>query len=286
VPSERAARAGETVSAAPRAGDFDRDAAERVLRRAIELADDVSDRSEWGISEQALIEAADELGIDPAVVRRAATEERVGSLVEHHPRADRLVGPAVVGVSRILDVPGDEALARVDRWLRRHGALRRQRLDDGSGGGGVAHYTRRSDPAAGVQRALRSVAGHEDLGRVRRLAVTCAPIDAERSLVQLRADLTSERTIALAGGSSVAAVGSTVSIAQVFAGSPWLWLGVPASAALGVGVLRARAHGLPDIELALAGVLDRVAADDVATGRLDAVTDRLLTGFRRGRRSA
>ncbi len=276
--------------------EFDHDAAERVLRRAIDLAEQQAGGSDRGLSESALIEAAEELGVDPAAVRLAAAEERVGVLATRPARADRLVGPAVLSATRVIDLPCDEAMDAVDRWLRRAGSLRRQRRSDGDGPGVTAWYTRRSDPAAGLQRTMRSVTGQEQLGRVGRLRVDSYPLAAvpaddrsgpeDRSLVVLSADLGVERAAVLAGGSTVAVAGSTSSVAAVLAGVPWVWIGIPASAAVGLGAFRVRAHGLPDVQLSLDGALDRIAAGDLPGGVIDDVRSRLLSGLNRSRRTA
>ncbi len=271
--------------------EFDHDAAERVLRRAIDLAEQQTGDTHHGLSESALIEAAEELGVDPAAVRLAAAEERVGLLATRHGRVDRLVGPAVVSATRVIDLPSDEAMDAVDRWLRRVGSLRRQRRSDTDGPGAMAVYTRRSDAAAGLQRTVRSVAGQEQLGRVGRLRVDTYPLDPEapddeRSLVVLSADLGVERTAVLAGGSTVAVAGSTSSVAAVLAGVPWVWIGIPASAAVGLGAFRVRAHGLPDVRMSLDGVLDRIAAGDLPGGVLDDVRSRLRSGLSKSRRTA
>ena len=266
--------------------EFDHDAAERVLRRAIDLAEQQPGGSDRGLSESALIEAAEELGVDPAAVRLAAAEERVGVLATRPARADRLVGPAVLSATRVIDLPCDGAMDAVDRWLRRVGSLRRQRRSDGDGPGVTAWYTRRSDPAAGLQRTMRSVSGQEQLGRVGRLRVDTGALDDGRSLVVLTADLGVERTAVLAGGSTVAVAGSTASVAATFASVPWVWIGIPASAAVGLGAFRIRAHGLPDVQMSLDGVLDRIAAGDLPGGVLDDVRSRLRSGLNRSRRTA
>ena len=53
---------------------MDRDAAERVLRRAVHLDGDVA-RYDERVAVQALLDAADELGIDRSEVQRAIVEE-------------------------------------------------------------------------------------------------------------------------------------------------------------------------------------------------------------------
>lgn len=258
---------------------FDREAAERILRRAIELADPGPGTSAASaVSEQALVEAAEELGVDPAVVRRASSEERLGLLEEGSGRGDALVGPAAVTVARLVDGPAVATLERADRWIRRSGGLRRRRL---SADALVADYARRSDVAASLQRALRTVTGREDLGRIRRLRALAHPVGDDRCVLALGADLGAERTATIAAGSSIAGVGSTVSLVEAVTSTPWLWAGVPLSLAAGVGVMRVRARTVPEVELVLEGVLERVAGGDVPAGVISEVRSRLLGGLTR-----
>ena len=253
---------------------FDRDAAERVLRRAIELAERDHLRDDLdGVSEQALVEAADELGVDVGAVRRAAAEERLGVLDHEHRLVDRIAGPATVSATRFVDGAADQVMGLVDAWLRRTGGLKRRRLD---AHGLTADYVRRSDAVAGMQRTLRSVTGREDLGRVRRVRVVVQPVDATRCVVALVADLEVERTVAIVGGSSVAGVGSAVSVVQAVTTWPLWWAGVPASLAAGVGLLRLRVRSVPDTEVSLQGVLDRVSVAEEPVGVLGDVRERLL----------
>lgn len=265
--------------------DFDREAAARVLRRAVELAErDAGPRRPDGVSEQALVEAAEELGVDPTAVRRAAAEERLGVL--HGAvasRVDRVAGPASVSVTRVVALPAAEAMDVVDQWLRRNGTLRRRRLDEPAL---VAEYARRSDLLAGLQRSVRSVRGQEHLGRVRRLRVVVEPSGPERAVVAMVADLELERTAALTGGGSIAGVGSSWALVEAIGSSAWWWAGVPASLAAGLGVVRWRARSVPDVEVALQGVLDRVAADDLGGGVIADVRERLRAGWPRPGRTA
>jgi hypothetical protein len=252
--------------------EFDRDAAERVLRRAVRLSEQADQGDDpHGISEQALIEAADELGVEVEVVRRAAVEERLGLLVTTRRRGDQLVGVGRIRVHR--DVPGEpgELLARLDAWLRRIGSFRRQRGD-----ARTAQYARRGDPTSWVQRSTRTLRGQEDLRRVQRLHVTATPLGAGRCLVVVDADLELERSLTLAAGTGVAGVGSSVAVVEALVWTPWLWLGVPASIAAGTGLLVARAHGVPDVEASLEGLLDRVEAGGLPSSVLGEVTDRVV----------
>lgn len=260
---------------------FDRDGAERVLRRAIELATrEQAPQVADVVSEQALVEAAEELGVEVSAVRRAAAEERLGVLEGDPTLVDRVAGPASVGATRLVDGAAPAVLEQVDVWLRRSGTLRRRRLDPTRH---LADYARRSDAVAGLQRTARSVAGRERLSRVRRLQVVVQPADDGRCVVALIADLEVERTVAVVGGSSVAGVGSSVSVIEATTATPWWWLGVPASLALGLGLLRARARAVPDVETELQGVLDRVVAGELPTGVLGEARARLMGGLGRRR---
>lgn len=256
--------------------EFDRDAAERIIRRAVELAEDGPTGSD-GISQLALVEAADELGVDRGVVLRAVSEERLGLLREQDVAVDRLVGPPLVVASSLVPGRPEDALELVDTWLRRIGAFRRRRHR-----GASAEYTRRSDVAASVQRAVRSLTGEGDLRRVHLLRVDACAVDDDRCLVSLVADLSKERRWALVGGSGVAGTGSVVSSAFALGdmfgpgAMSWWWLGVPASMAAGAGILVARASGLDDVEAGLGGVLDRVAAGTPPPSVLSDVGRRLL----------
>lgn len=247
---------------------FDRDAAERILRRAVEL--DESGPSLEGISERALVEAAEELGVDSSAVVRAASEERLGLLRDGSGLVERIAGPAVVTVTRTVDGAPAEVLDRIDGWLRRAGTLRRRRLGDD-----FALYARRDDPLAGVQRALRAVSGEENLSRVGRLRVSVRAVDERRSLVALGADLRVERTLVLVGASGVVGIGSA---ASAFAGMQvgWPWLGVPVSCAAGAAILVGRVGSLDDVETVLAGMLDRVVAGEKPSGVLGPLSRRLL----------
>lgn len=240
--------------------DFDRDAAERILQRAVALGEGDLGAGD-GISGRALVEAAEELGLDPAVVLRAMSEEQLGLLRRERAVADRLVGPATVTATRLVTGKAEQVTEQVDAWLRRAGGVRRNRFDTG-----YATYVRRSDAIAGLQRTVRSITGEEHLGRVNHLTVRVNDVDGASSLVALIADLRVERTVTLAGGATLAGVGSAASGVLAVAGTTWLWLGVPASFAAGAGVLAGRASQMSDVQSALDGVLDRIAAGDAPAG--------------------
>lgn len=251
-----------------------RDAAERVLRRAVELADQPGDRSDQ-VPLQALLDAAAELDIGADRVRLAVAEERLGLLSAQHRRTDALVGPDRVLRARVVAGEPAEVLERVDAWMRRGRVLRRIRrsVDE-------AAYARRSDPLAAAQRALRAAGGHEQLAHVKQLRVLVSPAGNDRTLVGLLVDLRRSRTAAAAGGVAVAATGTVTAGVSALTWVPWAWLGVPVAAAGGIGVLAARKAWVGGVAPELEALLDAVASGAVPGSVLEDLAGRLLGGPR------
>lgn len=236
---------------------FDRAAAERVLRRAIELHDaQWDDRDDLRLDEAVLREAAEELGVDPATVRQAAAEERLGVLVGSPHRGDRLVGPGRLVATRIVELGADAALERADLWLRKVDAFRRRRR-----GARSAEYSRRGDVVAAVQRGARTLAGHEGVSALRTLTVMVEPVGDHHAVLALVADLERQRRQTVVAGGSVAAGGTAAASSAALIATPYWWLAVPGSLAAGAGLLRARARGLGDVQTSLDGLADWIASD-------------------------
>ena len=113
---------------------LDRETVGRVLRRASDLSDNEQEPLPQlgGVSEQALVEAAGEVGISAVAVRRALAIERLDPLPRHHV-GDRLVGAPVVAVDAEVCGSAADLLARMDAWLVDGHHLRRDRLRDCGG---------------------------------------------------------------------------------------------------------------------------------------------------------
>lgn len=272
-PSADDARTGDPRAADervedPRVGDtrsddqagsvrLDRDAAERVLRRAVELdsGDDAHDRR---ISLQALLEAADELGIDRAEVHRAVHEQQIGLLDVRRRRSDRLLGPDRFVAVRAVEGAPERVVGICDEWLRRGGVLRRTRSPATTGmSGQVVDYTRRTDAVAGVQRAFHSAVGSERLVHVRRVRLVVTDMDDGRTAVGLIVDASRSRTNATAGAGAVTACGSLMSMAALHGAN--VLAGVAASAAAGFGVIALRRSLTAGVPEELEALLDAVA---------------------------
>ncbi len=265
---------------------IDRDAAERVIRRAVALSESAADDD--GLSVAALLDAADELGMDRTEIERALAEERVGLLADGTRAGDRWLGPDRVVVARVVEGSPDEALERLDAWMRLGRVLRRVRRESDR-----AVYARRSDPTAIVQRTVRAARGGERLARVRRLGASVVAVGDGRCLVVLSVDTTASRVTAAAGATTVAATGVVTAGVAAVEWIPWAWVGVPVALAGGVGVAAARRAYLADVDEDLEAVLDDLVAGgrpvtlvDSVTSRVAGATDRGLAAFRSRRPGA
>ena len=260
-------------TAAPAAGArdvVDRDAAERILRRAVELSEQV-DADVDGVRIGALFHAADQLGMEPNDLRRALAEEQLGLLAQPSRRSDRILGADQVVVARVVPGAPDEVLERLDLWMRQARVLRRVRRDTHQ-----AVYARRGDPAAVVQRSIRALHGSERLARVRRLGVAVVAVGEAETLVSLRVDTSASRAVAAASGLTVAASGVVTAGLTAVTWVPWAWLGVPVAAAGGVGVMAARKGYVADVDDDLEAVLDQLAGGGRPVSLFDAVAARVV----------
>jgi len=252
-----------------------RDAAERVIRRAVSLSDAATDDD--GLSVAALLDAADELGMDRTEVERALAEERVGLLADGTRVGDRWLGPDRVVVARVVEGSPDEALERLDAWMRLGRVLRRVRRESDR-----VVYARRSDPAAIAQRTVRAARGGERLARVRRLVASVVAVGDSRCLVVLSVDTSASRVTAAAGATTVAATGVVTAGVAAVEWVPWAWVGVPVALAGGAGVAAARRAYLADVDEDLEAVLDDLAAGGRPVTLVDSVTSRLAGATDRG----
>lgn len=249
---------------------LDREAAERVLRRAVELGDQPEDAgADYDL--EVLVAAAHDLGVPSSAVHRAAAEEQAGLLEGAPGSLDRLVGPAAISAARVVPFPAPRAMELVDDWLRRPWAFKRVRATET-----VGEYRRRNDVVAGMQRSARSLTGRENADKVKAVRVVTQQLGPSEAIVALVVDLRASRTFAEVGGSFVAGSGALLSSVSALAWAPWAWLGIPASAAAGAGVLVTRRAWTRGIDVELEGLLDRVEAGERSPTMIAGLTDRFL----------
>lgn len=252
---------------------LDRRAVERVLARAAELqgisgGEDDAD----AITEDRLLDIAKEAGLAPTSVRQALAEERTRIQGDDEAESHwlvRVAGPAVVSASRTILGEPEAMVAALDSWMQRDECMQVQRRFADR-----VVWEPRTDWFGAVKRNLRIGGRSYHLARARQVAATVVPVDADRTLVRLDADLSQTRSNLVRaggalgagglflGGSSAMVLGGVahvaVALAVVTGGIPIL------AAGAGAYALMRRHHGFADrIALALEQVLDRLEYGDV-----------------------
>ena len=240
------------------------EARQRVLRRALELAD--SAETVVSDDEAALTAAATELGIAPSFVTQAIAEERAGLLA---PSAlsflDRLAGPAAAVAT--MRVERAEPLAAVGFWLERAHSLRRVQADTTQG-----VWVRRSDLVAAARRTMAGVTGSGALGDRREVRVTATPAGDDAWLVRLEADVHRQRVVHISAGATMSGTGLSL-VALGASGAllaPAAFVGAPAAVG-GLLLVRSNRNRVRRVEHELLRVLDAVARGQAPLGPLDAV---------------
>jgi hypothetical protein len=236
---------------------LDRAALERVLARAAELQGETGEPAE-ALSEDQILELGVEVGLSPQHLRQALAEERtrVGAPPPASGVLGRLVGPAVVSSTRTVRGSPASTLAQLDDWMQREECLRVKR-----------HFPDRIiwEARQGLFDTLRrslNVGGRSYvLSRAHEVSATVVPVDGERSLVRLDADLGTHRSSVAGQGATLVGLGAAASGVAAVLGVLVPVAVVPAIAAGAIGYYQARtrhARALARTQLALEQVLDRL----------------------------
>ena len=189
--------------------ELDRPAVDRVLRRASELAPPPPGTlaSFSGISEEVLLAAAAEVGLDPGAVRVSLAIERLGP-VAPATRADRVLGAPDVVIDRLVALDATAAIDRLDRLLVLEHQLRPRRTRPDA-----REWHRQRGTVGAARRVAKTMAGGSGLSKVARLQATASAVDEQRTVLRLVADRRSQRSgVATAGAvtGGLAAVGRGV----------------------------------------------------------------------------
>jgi hypothetical protein len=246
---------------------LDRRAVERVLARAAELqgiggGEDDSD----AITEDKLLEIAKEAGLAVTSVRQALAEERTrinNDTADDSRWLVRVAGPTSVSASRTIPGEPEAIIAYLDAYMQRDECMQVQRRFADR-----VTWEARNDWVAAIKRGLRSGGRSYQLSRASQVAATVVPVDDNRSLVRLDADLAPSRTNVVRAGGAVTATG-LVTGGTLFAGATvahvalGIVLGLAAFpiaiAGGGAYLILRRHHGFAErISLALEQVLDRL----------------------------
>jgi hypothetical protein len=182
------------------------------------------------IAEASLIAAAEEVGLSVDAVRRSIAVERLGPLPDAR-LGDRILGPAQVYADGEVDVPSDDALARVDSWLVDGHHLRRDVL-------GTAHgeWSKRSGLVGMTVRTVRNATGEGKLGDFERVSAAASDTGSGSSVVRITIDRTTNRRFAGGGGTVIAVGGMTGVVVAAAAATPVVLVAMPAAIVAGVGV--------------------------------------------------
>lgn len=248
---------------------FDSPAAERIIRRATELAVSGAGSGNGPLNTEALVEVGREIGLPEPVVRRSIALERLG---EQPARSllDRLVGGRSVVVTADAAAPVDEAMRRADEWLVGGHHLRRDRVTPADG-----TWSRRSDPIAVAQRTARRLAGDGELAKVRSIRVTAAGVDGTTSMVRIEADRAAARRGTLAGAGAGALVTTGVVATAGVLLSPVLFVAAPVGVVTAGAITAIGRHHERKLAVAVQRLADRVGQGESPRSITGDLGDRL-----------
>ena len=246
-------------------GRLSRDALERVLARAAELQAGEADPADAMLTEEQLVEVGREVGLSPQNVRQALAEERSRVLVpEEQGGMARVFGTARVHASRTVRGTADSVFRALDMWMQREESMQvKRRLAD------RMTWEPRSGFITEVRRGLNLGGFGYHLSRAEEVAATVIPVDSERVLVRLEADLANVRMQRVAGGGALfggGAIGTAVLLALGFF-APIAVIPVGVAALGGYFVARSHAPLVTRAQTSLEQLLDRLERGEEAGSR-------------------
>ncbi|MGI9646829.1 MAG: hypothetical protein ACR2O6_16100 [Ilumatobacteraceae bacterium] len=254
---------------------LDPDAADRVLRRASDLAGpDTQENFDDGIEPEVLIAAAADVGIPELAVKRSLAIEQLGPEPEPRP-LDDLVGPATIAEQRLVRSPPEHLLDRLDRWLVSGHHLRRERRRPGEG-----LWQRRSDVVGSARWTARNLTGEGRLGDVRAVHAEVQPVDGGEAVLRVTIDRSGHRRTTLVAGGTLGVGGAAVGVTGLILTAPIAFAAIPAVLAGGVVVNKSR-NQADRFERELSRLLDAIEADEPPPGMLNGIRRRLRPNRRR-----
>ncbi|MEP1126003.1 MAG: hypothetical protein ABJH68_19145 [Ilumatobacter sp.] len=265
---------------------LDREAVDRILARAHRL-ENAASVADSGVEPEALIAAAEEVGIDPNAVRDSLAIERISIVAPPARRLDRLAGSTEVVVERDLHLTVDQTIGGIEAWLTSLHRLTCDRRSDGT-----LFARRRNDTSARIGRMMSASRGDGRLAAsslvVQAVAQTVGSTPTRpRTLVRISADRSGPRQTRLVGGGSLAGTGVAGGgvAALVLSGEALVAFPVVAvPLAVGGYFLARSGRGHADrLELELERVLSRVERGEQPTGLLGRMArraQRTATGWR------
>lgn len=237
-----------------------RDALERVLSRAAQLQAVDADPSDAMLTEGQLLEVGREVGLSPQHIRQALAEERSRILVpEEHGGMARIFGSARVHASRTVRASTESVFRSLELWMQREESMQvKRRLAD------RMTWEPRSGFITEVRRGLNLGGFGYHLSRAEEVAATVVPVDSDRVLVRLEADLANVRFQRVASGGAVVgggAVGTGILLALGFF-APVAAIPVGIAVIGGYFVSRSHAPLVARAQTSLEQLLDRLERGD------------------------
>lgn len=232
---------------------------EAVIRRAVEIQAAAGTPDE-GISEAEVIRIGQELGLDPATVRRAITDVR-GRPPEEHGVLARTMGPGSIRAARTVRRPAAAVGLLLEEYvLKCEYMVVQRRFPDRT------RYVRGTGVGAALGRAARKFGASHAAMDLAQLDVSVSALDEESCLVELSVDTANARA-GLAAGAAVVGGGVASGIAAFALATtvvdPVALLGLPALLASwwgARGIYGAVRHSTQD---RLESFLDRVEHNEL-----------------------
>lgn len=263
---------------------LDRPAVERVLARAAELQATGAEGS-GQLTEAQLLEVGREAGLSSESLRQALAEERTRvALPEDHSWTSQTFGAAHASAARTMVGSPARAMETLDLWLTRDECLAvKRRFAD------RMTWEPRRDLWANLKRQFNPGGRGYALMGTHEVAATVVPVDADRVLVRLDADLGTTRRARLRLGGATAATGVLTGGALAVMGAMVVIptaaamaavaavAALPALAGMGGGYAIARHHRdtAVRVQLALEQILDRLEHEPPRTS-IPPLLERLL----------
>ena len=187
----------------PSGPKIDREALERIIRRAAELQAGEKDIGE-GLTDQELYQLGQDVGIGDRYLRQALLEERTRASVE--PQRGLLVwlaGPNRVAASRTIPRPRREAEPALQSWMTDGELLQVKRRYPEQ-----TTWEAQQGAYASLKRAFGSRGRRYTLARAREVAGAITEVDDRHCHVQLVADVGNALKEQLTGATVLGAAGS------------------------------------------------------------------------------
>ncbi len=236
-----------------------------VIRRAAELAASEPEAGENALSEAELFRIAREVGLSEQHVRRALAEVSAG--LSGHGPLDRIFGPAVLQVSRVVPGAPRELATKLDDFLAGTQLLQPVRR-----GIEILQYRPALDWASKLARAASFTSQKYFVASAKSVEVHLEVVDEEHTLVELVVDPGTRGDSlvgAAVGGSTTGVVAGVAAGAALVAVAP-LALASGVGVALGAGAAYAVAYAvgarhkrkLREVQAEVEEILDRLEAGE------------------------